>query len=78
MEEKLERVVSGVLKREICFARDRDASLRDLGLASLRMIQLIGDLETTFGIRIDDAEVEPENFDTLSALLRFVGQKVAG
>lgn len=77
MEEKLERVVSGVLKREVRFERDRDASLRDLGLASLRMIQLIGDLEAAFAIRIDDAEVEPENFDTLGVLLSFVERKAS-
>lgn len=72
------RVLEGVLKREVRPGVDAEVPLRELGLASLRMIQLIGDLESSFGIRVEDEDVEPENFDTLAALARFVDRKRGG
>ncbi|MCC7141203.1 MAG: acyl carrier protein [Candidatus Eisenbacteria bacterium] len=78
MEERLTRVVGNVLKRGLEYRRDEAATLRDLGLGSLRMIQLIQDLEQEFAIRIEDDEVEPENFDTLGDLRQFIDRKQAG
>ncbi len=75
MHDRVERVVGRVLKRTLSLERDGAAPLRDLGLASLRMIQLIGELEQEFDLRIEDDEVDPENFDTLAALCAFVERK---
>ncbi|MEZ4651402.1 MAG: acyl carrier protein [Candidatus Eisenbacteria bacterium] len=57
---------------------DGGASLRDLGVSSLRMIELIGTLETSFSIRIDDDEIDEDNFGTLAGLIRYVEEKTAG
>lgn len=68
-------LVGGLTARDLDPDVDGGSSLRDLGVSSLRMIELIGSLETGFGIRIEDAEIEEENFGTLSGLVRFVEGK---
>jgi acyl carrier protein len=51
-------------------------SLVDHGVIdSLTMMELIGFLESTYGIQVTDDELIPENFETLSAIAGFVGQK---
>jgi len=51
-------------------------SLVDHGVIdSLTMMELIGFLERTYGIQVTDDELIPENFETLSAIAGFVGQK---
>ena len=51
-------------------------SLVDHGIIdSLTMMELIGFLERTYGIQVTDDELIPENFETLSAIAGFVGQK---
>lgn len=77
MQDRVERLTGRVLKRTLSLGRDGSAPLRDLGLASLRMIQLIAELEQEFGFRIEDDEVDPENFETLQALCNFVERKLS-
>ncbi len=51
-------------------------SLVDHGVIdSLTMMELIGFLERTYGIQVTDDELIPENFETLSAIASYVGQK---
>jgi acyl carrier protein len=42
---------------------------------SLGIIKLIEALEATFGIKIVDEEVVPDNFQTVASIARFVEQK---
>lgn len=42
---------------------------------STGMLEVIYFLEDKFGIRIDDAEMIPENLDTISNIVRFVERK---
>lgn len=54
-------------------------SLRDaMVLDSLRLGELITRLESDFGIRVSTAELLPENFDSIDAIVRFVEQRSAG
>jgi len=73
--EQLCQLVSSITAKPIQAEAEMDVPLRDLGLSSLRMIQLIGDLESTFQIRINDDDVDEENFGTLSGLIQFVEEK---
>ncbi len=51
-------------------------SLVDHGVIdSLTMMELIGFLERTYGIQVTEDDLIPENFETLSAIAGFVGQK---
>ena len=53
-----------------------DASLLQAGLLdSLGMIDLVAFLEESFKIEVDDEDLVPENFETLSAMAGFVERK---
>lgn len=59
-----------------------DLELRDdddlLGLGvidSLGFVELVEEIQTRYGITIDDVEITEENLGSVSALVRFVGAK---
>ncbi len=55
--------------------RDED-SLLDKGIIdSTGVIELIGFLEETFGIKVEDAEMVPENLDSIARMTAFVQRK---
>ena len=52
------------------------ASLIDAGIIdSTGVLELVGFLEETYGIRIADYELLPENLDSIDNIVRFVGEK---
>ena len=52
------------------------ASLLDEGVVdSTGVLELIGFLESEFGLVIDDVEITPENFDSIARIAAFVGKK---
>ncbi len=51
-------------------------SLMDAGvLDSLRLMDLVPELEKTFGITVEAEDLTPENFDSISAITIFVAGK---
>lgn len=53
-------------------------SLLELGVIdSVAMVDLIAHLESTYGITIDEDEMVPENFRSVAAIVRYVGEKQA-
>jgi acyl carrier protein len=54
---------------------DDDSFLRKSIIDSLGMLELIAFLEKEFGIKITDAELVPENLDSLARVCAFVEQK---
>jgi acyl carrier protein len=55
-----------------------DASLLELGLIdSTGVLEVIDYLETTFGIRVEDSEMLPENLDSVDRIAAFVERKKA-
>lgn len=56
-----------------------DASLRDLGVVdSTGVLEVVGFLEQEHGIVVEDAELLPENLDTIDAIAAFVARKRPG
>jgi len=54
---------------------DKD-SLLDKGIVdSTGVLELVGFLEETFGITIEDDELVPENLDSVDRLLTFINKK---
>jgi acyl carrier protein len=51
---------------------DDDSLLRTGVITSLGMMELVDWVETTFGVRVDPAEITEQNFDTASSIARFV------
>jgi acyl carrier protein len=57
----------------------RDTSLVEQGIIdSTGILELIGFLEGRFGIDVHDREMTPENLDSISSIVRFVGVKIGG
>ncbi len=54
---------------------DRDALLQTNVIDSLGVFRLIGFLEDTFPMTVDDADMKPENFESLSKIESFVRGK---
>jgi acyl carrier protein len=53
-----------------------DASLIEAGIIdSTGVLELVGFLERTYGLRIADAELVPENLDSIDRVVRFVEAK---
>ena len=53
-----------------------DDSLLDAGVIdSLGILDLVGFLEETFGMQASDEDLNPENFDSIATLTRFVESK---
>lgn len=55
---------------------DDAESLIEAGLVdSTGILELVSFLETTFRIEVADADIVPENLDTVAAIAAFVGRK---
>ncbi len=50
-----------------------DESLLDRGIVdSTGVLEIVLFLETTFGVKVQDSQMLPENFDSVDAIVRFV------
>ena len=54
---------------------DEDSFLRNSVIDSLGMLELVAFLEKEFGIKVTDAELTPQNLDSLSKACAFVERK---
>jgi acyl carrier protein len=55
-----------------------DDSLLDKGVVdSTGVLEIIGFLEQEFGLSVDDAEILPENLDSIGRIAAFIGKKKA-
>jgi acyl carrier protein len=58
---------------------DPDEDLLNSGfIDSMGVMETVGFVEETLGVRVDDDDIVPENFRTLRALTEFVMTKKAG
>ncbi len=58
---------------------DENASFLDSGIIdSTGVMELVGFLEDSFGITVDDAELTPENLDSISRLCVYLRTKGIG
>jgi acyl carrier protein len=56
---------------------ENDASFLEKGIVdSTGVLELVGFLEETFKIKVEDEELVPENLDSVNNLVRFVSQKL--
>ena len=56
-----------------------EASLLDKGIVdSTGVLEVVAFLESEFGIQVDDAEILPENLDTIARISTYVDKKKAG
>jgi acyl carrier protein len=79
-ENEIERAIRSFILEKFPVARRRalsdDAPLLESGIIdSLGVLDVLAFLEPTFGIKIDDEELVPQNFRSVRCLASFVGQK---
>lgn len=56
-----------------------EASLLDQGIIdSTGVLELIGFLEDGFGVKVEDAEMLPENLDSVARIVAFINSKQGG
>jgi acyl carrier protein len=54
-----------------------DLQLSDLGLSSLKMVNLMLAVEMEFDIMIPQGDITPENFHSVASIARLVGRTLA-
>jgi acyl carrier protein len=83
MRADTERKVRNFIEENFLFREDRLAigegeSLLEAGLIdSTGVLELVAFLEGEFGLRMADAEIVPENLDSIRAIVAFVEAKNA-
>ena len=55
-----------------------DSLMQQHVLDSTGFLELVGFLETTFDIQVEDLEMVPENLDSLAAIAAYVARKRSG
>lgn len=83
MSVEIETTVRTFIEDNFLFREDRaalspDESLIDAGLIdSTGVLELVAFLEERFGIRVGDANIVPENLDSVRSIVAYVGGKRA-
>jgi len=83
MRSETEREIRKFIEDSFVFREDRgglsaEESLLDAGLIdSTGILELVAFLESAFGIAIADAEIVPDNLDSIQAITCYVQRKLA-
>ncbi|HYF55693.1 MAG TPA: acyl carrier protein [Salinarimonas sp.] len=83
MIDDIETGIRGFIEENFLFRSDggelaRDASLLEAGLIdSMGVLELVAFLEDRFGLKVADADMTPENLDSIAALTAFVAGRTA-
>jgi acyl carrier protein len=65
--------------RAVSDLKDDDSLLAKGILDSLEILKLMTFIEESFGVQVADADLVPENFETITALKRFIeGRRAQG
>jgi acyl carrier protein len=79
IEEKIKKFINRTFLRggETNPGLKNDTSFLEKGIVdSTGVLELVGFLEETFDIKVEDEELVPENLDSVSNLVKFVNQKL--
>ena len=80
-KDDVKNIVIGYIRNRFMIGRSMDTmtesdSLLEKGiLDSTGMLELVGFLEETFGVKVEDDELIPENLDSMSNIVAFVLRK---
>jgi acyl carrier protein len=79
--ERLQKIVRTYILEDLLLGSEQeigdDESLVDSGvLDSTGAVELVAFLEKTFGIKIDDHEIGPDNLDSVSRICNLITRKI--
>jgi acyl carrier protein len=73
VQDRILALVSAILERNAIVAEvHADSRLVDIGLTSMDMVNLMLDVEAEFDFTIPQAEITPENFQSIRTLERMI------
>ena len=75
LESEIRRLLVEVTLDDAPRTAPADAALDAIGVDSVGMIQLVFQLEETFGVAVEDSEVTAENFASIASLVRLMERK---
>ncbi len=81
MTESVENTVANYIAENILFSRNgypypSDASFLENGIIdSMNVLELVMFVEEKFKVKVDDSEIVPENFDSVSKLAAYITSK---
>ena len=55
--------------------QDRDSIIESGIVDSMGMLEIVAFIETEFGVGVEDTDLTPENFQSISALSKFIKTK---
>ena len=73
IQGQLQRFVGNALGADI----SPDDNIFEAGATSLFAIELVMFIETTFGVELDDSDLEAANFESVGAMARLTQRKMA-
>jgi acyl carrier protein len=77
IREKIKTFISGYFQIEVDSVLSDDASFIEEGIIdSVGVLELVAFIENTFGFRVEDEEIIPENLDSVNRLVVFVQLKL--
>ncbi len=76
MQEQIKNLIKSILKSENINEIGIDESLLDLGLDSIKTIELVVELEDCFDIEVDQDDLIIDNFTTISKIMELVNRYI--
>jgi acyl carrier protein len=79
---RTEDVIAGYIAENILFSRSgypyaaEESFLENGIIDSVNVLELVMFIEETFHVHVEDGEIVPENFDSVSRLAAFVAKKL--
>ena len=65
------------LDSRIAKVKDDQSLLKEGIIDSLKMVELLSFIEQCYSVVVDDDELVPENFETITAIVNFLEQKIS-
>ena len=72
--ERVMGLVARILERPAGAALPVDARLNELGMSSMKMINLMLAIEVEFDLTIPQSEITPDNFESIASVEAMVGR----
>jgi acyl carrier protein len=76
-KEKIREFVLSYFVKDAGLELNDDTSFLEEGIIdSTGVMELVAFIEETFGIRLEDEEIIPDNFDSVNKLVNFINSKI--
>ena len=79
IKDQITKFLLNSFVKESGLVLDDDTSFLEEGIIdSVGVMELVAFLEQTFGFRVEDEEIIPDNFDSINKLLKYIQLKLLG